>query len=110
VPAKTQPRPPIDQREFLRIVVALEKLDQARAALNAAADFLTSEVNSVSEHLRKDFHQFWRNGGVTRHDYLDHLNGDRVRDQVKRVGGLRLVVDHAGQRRRRGEYPHPDAA
>jgi hypothetical protein len=103
VPAK--PKFIGQQDSVFRIVVALEKLDQSRAALNAAADLLTSEVNSAPESLRKDFGQFWRNGGCTRREYLDHLNGDRVREQVKRVGSLRLVVDHTGQRRRRGEYP-----
>ena len=82
-----------------RIMAALQRLDEARAALDPAANQLLWQVHSVEtpQHIKQDFERFLKAGGVTRRDYGNWLNGDYRKAAVPQRKHLRLVSSQKHQ-------------
>jgi hypothetical protein len=93
-----------------RILIALKRLDEARASVPAALDDLTSEVNQpdMPKHVRADFDKFWRAGGCTSEQYRQWLSGKRP-EAVSKRKHLRLVSNRTHRSRARLSRQHLSA-
>jgi hypothetical protein len=75
------------------LLVGLRRIDQARAALNAASQELDELIGSIGmpDVVREDFERFWKAGGATGEQYSDWLKEKRPKEPVPQRAHLRVV-------------------